>query len=172
MKLSEFVATGDDAPEDLKKPFYFLDANKVRWAAACDEKTLFLINAKVKLPKLKGEGVARMGAWAAAVVTEPQATTADELREWTGSVEGKERKGLVLGIQIDKDRLAKIVAPLKGDLTLWDASKVVGIPCLGLLAKSGLVRVLLAGYEGPEKGIESFTPSPTETDLFDIAMDL
>lgn len=169
MKLSEHVATALNSPQFFRKPF-LLGEGESAWSCACDEMALVAVRAKLKLPAYRGpeEDMEAMLAWLAAEPVEPQTLGVAELLDWTGPADGQERKGIMLGVQIDRSRLAKLVTGLKGELTIWNSEEVVGIPSL-LLARSGVWRAVLAGYDEAEEGAPRLG---TQAELFDLAMAL
>lgn len=166
MKLKDFVATDIEAPQHFRKPFLLGE-----WCCACDEQALVGVKAKAQLPEFRGpkEDAEAMLAWLTAEPTDAQTLNVAEVLDWTGPADGQERKGIVVGVQIDQSRLAKLLEALPGgEVTLWSGEGVVGIPSL-LLARSTVWRAVLAGYDEADEGTPWFG---SQADLFDLAMDL
>lgn len=170
MKLANFVATDTEAPQFFRKPFHLVGTDGT-WCCACDEKALIAVKAQLKLPKFRGPAKDHdtFVHWLEVKVPDDaEEMQVAELLDWTGPADGQERPGVVLGAQVDRCRLAKLLGPLKGVVTVWNSQKEVAIPGL-LLAKGGVWRAVLAGYSEVDEDTPHFG---TQSELFDLAMDL
>lgn len=167
MNLRDFVAQGP-APQQWRHPFR-IEIEGSAWTCACDLISLVLVKAELKVPAFRGsqDELSTISGWASAQPEGARKLSVAELLEWSGAPGTEEQPGVILGIQVDRNRLAKLIQFIKGDVSVWSGTKTVGIPSL-IVDRGGVWRGVLAGYDeiGPEHPVFE-TP---QADLFDLAM--